>query len=83
MEVLGELKITNLMVMDLLVKLSEVTDFDKTIRWLSDEGKLSLSHHIINYHHEKGNFEYRNSMLMALMKEAIDSSEFEHFFILK
>lgn len=51
MEVLGELNITKLMIMDLLVKLSEVTDFDRTIRWLADEGKLSLSHHIIDYHH--------------------------------
>lgn len=83
MEVLGELKISNLMIMDLIVKLSEVTDFDKTLRWLSSVGKLSLAHYVVNYHHDNGNIEYRNNMLIALMRETIDSSQFEHFFVLK
>ena len=83
MELLGELPISNLMIMDLIVKLSEVTDFDNTLRWLSFEGKLSLAHYIISYHNENRNLEYRNSMIIALMKETIDSSEFEHFFVLK
>ena len=83
MALLEELPISNLMIMDLIVKLSEVTDFDNTLRWLSFEGKLSLSHYIINYHNENRNLEYRNSMIIALMKETIASSEYEHFFVLK
>ena len=83
MQVMGELKISKLMIMDLIVKLSEVTDFDKTLRWLSSQGMLSLAHYIINYHNEHGNLEYRNCMLIALMRETIDSSEFEHFFVVR
>ena len=34
MDVLTELELSSLMIMDFIVKLSEVTDYDKTIRWL-------------------------------------------------
>ena len=83
MEVLGELEISNLMIMDLIVKLSEVTDYDKTLRWLSSQGKLSLAHWMVNYHHDNGNHLYRNNMIVSLMKETIESSEFENFFVMQ
>ena len=66
-----------------MVLLAEVSDYNRELTWLANEGKLNLARWVILEHQNSEQYPFMLNMIVALFKAALFSNDFENIFWLK
>lgn len=64
-------------IVELIAMLADVADYENVFKWLQSRGQLTLGHWVVNYHDQERELLAKNRVIVALIREAIKSNDYE------